>query len=354
LESGGFDPRALVVEVGDTVVWINETDSVHSVTSHPGQALIFDTGEIEPYHASEPQMFGKPTYQSGAEYYSRNLPTMEGHIVVRSAVPPVRSLAREDLGAFPIEDWHRMTKIICAAWIQDMADDFDFAARVHRTEDNAAVKEAFAEIQGWWKQLLGDPEAKILDRNTLLAQPRERLEVLGRKLRLAYRRLRPLVFRSPFPNRPDDVGGPDVLYPGQSADPFGSAITVNHASEEIRRIEPLEEAMAGLAFIIERAVDAGETVPTQTLEEYGKAKAEVLPDHYLILADHQFRGLTKIFGKEEFDEAQFLSGIWRMTVRGEWDAPHFVGWHWMRWIQMYLEVVETGTVQDMFRPMPTV
>ena len=303
----GFSPAMLRIEPGDSVVWDNMTDMEHTATTLPGQQIAFDI-TIDPESSSTPQPFPSQTPQSGIEYFCRNHPVMEGNIVAQPQRAPIKLAALDadmsDLMTFPRADWERMARIIGAMWVLDMVDDFLFCKSVHRQEDNEKVANALTAIETWWRTLIGNPSASLTDVNELLQQTPERMEVLGRKLRAEYSALRPLVFRSPQPLRPDDAGGPDVLYPGQSSDEFGKAITVNHASREIQTIEPLEEAMAGPAFFIERSNDRGIPVTPELLKAHGDAKALVLPEHYHILADHQFRGLTRLFGSPTFDEFQ--------------------------------------------------
>lgn len=354
---GGFEPSEIAIEVGDSITWDNQTGQVHTATAYPGQTLFFDTEDIPAGSISESETFDDATGASGIEYYCKRHPAMQARIVVRLPQTLSKNIATADaasLPTFPTAIWQKMAHIVCATWVWDMADDFVFSMTVHRPEDNAALKQAYGEIEAWWAQTIAQPTAKILDRALLISQQRERSEVLGRKLRSAYVKFRPQVFRAPWPDRPDDPGGDDVLYPGQSSDPFGKAITVNHAPPEIRRIEPLEENFAGPGWRIEQLKDDGQSIPANLQQRYEDAKALVLPEHYHLLANHLYNGLTALFGDKNFDEGKFQEGIWRMTVRGEWDGPVFVGWHWMRWIQTYLDVLSSGVVTDMFRPMPRV
>jgi plastocyanin len=351
----GFSPAFLRIEPGDSVVWNNLTDMEHTATAMPGQQYSFDV-IIDPESTSLAEKFSNPSPQSGIEYFCRNHPSMHASLVVQ----PNRKVengqvsvsANSTLTTFPDDVWNTMAHIVCVMWILDMVDDFEFSTKVHRTEDNDKVKNSLSTIETWWQGLIGLPKATLSDRDQLLRESISRLEVLGRKLRVEYANLRPLVFRSPQPLRPDDVGGPDVLYPGQSSDEFGKAITVNHANAEVQRIEPLEEAMAGPAYGIERRQDMSIPIEPEFQKQHDDAKALILPEHYAILADHLTRGLSKLFGSTQFDETIFLAGVTRMTRRGEWDAPAFVGWHWMRWIQSYLEVTSSGVVPNMYRPMP--
>jgi hypothetical protein len=33
-----------------------------------------------------------------------------------------------------------------------------------------------------------------------------------------------------------------------------------------------------------------------------------------------------------------------MTLSGEWDQPVFVCWHWLKWMDAYIGVLDTGQV----------
>jgi hypothetical protein len=65
-----------------------------------------------------------------------------------------------------------------------------------------------------------------------------------------------------------------------------------------------------------------------------------------VLAAHLYFGLSKLFNSGDFQEDQFTSGIHRMTARGEWDGSWFPMWHWLRWIDGYLTVEETGQLPN--------
>ncbi|TGC10757.1 hypothetical protein CUN85_04155 [Methanolobus halotolerans] len=43
IDEDGFNPSEIEISVGETVTWINQDDSVHTVT---GDALAFDSGEL--------------------------------------------------------------------------------------------------------------------------------------------------------------------------------------------------------------------------------------------------------------------------------------------------------------------
>jgi plastocyanin len=57
-------------------------------------------------------------------------------------------------------------------------------------------------------------------------------------------------------------------------------------------------------------------------------------------------GLSKLFKSGTFQEDQFVAGMRRMTARGEWDGSWQPMWHWLRWIDGYITVKETGQLPD--------
>lgn len=69
-------------------------------------------------------------------------------------------------------------------------------------------------------------------------------------------------------------------------------------------------------------------------------------DDFHILAAHLYFGLSKLFKSSTFQEDQFAVGIRRMTVHGEWDGSWQPMWHWLRWIDGYIVVKETGQLPN--------
>jgi hypothetical protein len=53
-----------------------------------------------------------------------------------------------------------------------------------------------------------------------------------------------------------------------------------------------------------------------------------------------------LFNSADFQEDQFKAGIRTMTARGEWDGSFSALWHWLRWIQGYITVKETGQIPN--------
>ena len=82
LKSLGYDPKNLVIHVGDSVVWTNKSLTTHTATSDD-DGKTFDTGEIKPDESSKPVKFeweGEFTYHCKTHGKS-----MSGTIVVRRA-----------------------------------------------------------------------------------------------------------------------------------------------------------------------------------------------------------------------------------------------------------------------------
>lgn len=252
--------------------------------------------------------------------------------------------ATETEVVYPAENWRKIALHVAAAYVYDLADDFDKALQVHVGESRDRVAAQLEEIIGWWDQETG--QSTLRDWNLLLSQEPSTLEIAGSKLWTARYALKPLVFRHPDPARPDDTGGPGVLFPGQSDGDFGKAITVNGASTDLQEKYMDHQNYAGAAYVIRRAQLAGVEVTQQMIDRYLQNKLEVTPEHYTLLAAHQVEGFTKWFGNSTFDETKFADGLKRFTVRGEMDMATFGWWHWLRWIDNYLAVLETGVVSD--------
>lgn len=58
MKSMSFEPKKLVVGVGDSVVWSNTAYTTHTATADD-EGKTFDTGEVEPEKASAPVTFAK-------------------------------------------------------------------------------------------------------------------------------------------------------------------------------------------------------------------------------------------------------------------------------------------------------
>src|SRR5207249_725021 len=58
IKSLSFDPKRLEIHVGDSVVWANESKTVHTATSD-NDGKTFDTGDVEPGKSSKPVKFEK-------------------------------------------------------------------------------------------------------------------------------------------------------------------------------------------------------------------------------------------------------------------------------------------------------
>lgn len=82
MKSMSFEPKKLVVQVGDSVVWSNSAYTTHTATSDD-EGKAFDTGEVESQKTSKPV-----TFQTVGEvgYHCRiHGKAMRGTIVVKAA-----------------------------------------------------------------------------------------------------------------------------------------------------------------------------------------------------------------------------------------------------------------------------
>lgn len=82
MKSMSFDPKKLVVRVGDTVAWSNGALTTHTATSDD-EGKTFDTGEVESEMTSKPVTFGR----AGEFGYHCKIhgKAMRGTIVVKAA-----------------------------------------------------------------------------------------------------------------------------------------------------------------------------------------------------------------------------------------------------------------------------
>jgi len=82
MKSLSFDPKKLVVHVGDSVAWNNESRTTHTATSDD-DGTSFDTGEVKQGKSSKSVKFEK---EGEFEYHCKvHGKTMSGIIVVKSA-----------------------------------------------------------------------------------------------------------------------------------------------------------------------------------------------------------------------------------------------------------------------------
>lgn len=72
-----YEPKMIVVNVGDTVEWVNKDLYVHTVTSVDGKS--FDSGNIYPKRSWRYKAVKKGTYS----YFCTPHPDMKGELIVR-------------------------------------------------------------------------------------------------------------------------------------------------------------------------------------------------------------------------------------------------------------------------------
>ena len=83
MKSLSYDPKELVIHLGDSVTWSNAAFSKHTATSDD-DGKTFDTGEIQPDAMSGPVKFEK---EGGFKYHCKiHGKSMSGAIVVKPAV----------------------------------------------------------------------------------------------------------------------------------------------------------------------------------------------------------------------------------------------------------------------------
>jgi plastocyanin len=372
-----FQPNNLHIQVGDSIVWDNQDDHDHTATSN-NRRVVFDTGVIAAGTASQPVLFNTVTSYGGGNFFCKLHSLMLGRLVVSAAALPriaastvggsAASTARSPAPGltFGIPVWVKIARIVAAHWVYDMADDFQQAIQTNLGPTLTQLKTEWALVEALWKQQTGSTKT-ILDSNFNLDptafedESLANLEVLGRRIRLASNNLLPTVNISqyPYPIRPDAVRHFGELYPGQSSVPFGEAVTINYVGvpivagadgfglTDIQLAEAHhEDFVFGALWPIESNLDAGLPISDQLKQTYQKTRAVLKLEDFHLLASHLYFGLSRLSNSADFQEDQFKAGIRTMTARGEWDGSFSALWHWLRWIQGYITVKETGQIPN--------
>ena len=381
IKQNQFRPGAIRIQAGDSVVWDNQDPHDHTAGGFSPRVR-FDTGNIKAGTKSKAIVFPVATSYGGVEVTCQYHGAMEGRIFVSAGgqVGPARAAAVPKAAATPdpgatysVDTWRVIARIVVGHWIYDMADNFAYAKSQFRGDALMRVNSEWLAIEAYWQQQTGTTKTILADQSNnvdpsaFMDESRDKLEALGRRIRGARRRMRNDgivgdIPQFPFPARPDDpdeVNPFGRLYGGQSSDPFGEAITVNYAGlrmspdnfsvlrTEVQLAEVRHEVYAlDPLWRIESKQDAGEEITDADKELYRTTRAALLLDDFHVLAAHLYFGLSKLFNSGTFQEAQFVAGIRRMTVRGEWDGSWTPLWHWLRWIDGYITVKETGQLPN--------
>jgi len=342
ISDGSFIPEELHANVGDTVVWDNQDFMSHTASakkSGNGERE-FDTGEIASFAKSAPQSLQYPSGPSGTIYECVYHAGMMGVIRIGSleqrarAAANVQALNTEATASTTLttEQWRALSRTLIQVWVYDMADNFEHA--VAYAPAGSILSTEWSTIVRDWQGLSGQA-VPITDRPTLRSIPQDALYGFGRRLRAAHVRARP----ERFPNPPRPPGE-------QSKDPFGKAITIFAAAAEENAAYDREAAYVSSAFGIETRADLGRPNTPAQIADYSTRKNDLSADDYGLLAAHLLGGFSKYLGGA-FDADKVEDAVWRMTAAGEWDDPIYVGWHWHKWVEAYISVIETGTVPDL-------
>jgi plastocyanin len=374
IKNDQFQPSNLHIQVGDSIVWDNQDDHDHTATSN-NRRVVFDTGVIAAGTASKPVLFSTISAYGGVSFFCKLHSLMQGRLVVWAIAPP-RTAASTVLAStappstpgltYGTDVWVKIARIVAVHWVYDMSDDFQQALQTNLGTSLAALQAEWALVEAFWKQQTGSTKT-ILDSNYNIDptafedESLANLEPLGRRIRLASNNLLPTVNISqyPLPFRPDAVRHFGELYPGQSSIPFGEAVTINYVGvpivtgadgfglTDIQMAEAHhEDFVFGALWPIESLLDAGLPVPAQLKQVYQTTRAVLKLDDFHLLAAHLYFGISTLFNSSDFLEDQFKAGIRTMTARGEWDGSFSALWHWLRWIQGYITVKETGQIPN--------
>jgi plastocyanin len=378
IEKNRFRPRSMRIQAGDTVVWENRDPHDHFIYSS-SQRVQFSTGLVKTGTRSRPVEFPSATSYGGTEISCLYYGSMEGLLFVSptdktkiktSPAALAATTSNAEPGAtYSVETWRVIARIVVGHWIYDMADNFGYGKNLYRGDSLIKLNTEWCAIESFWQQQTGTTKTILdsnnnVDQSAFIDESRDKLEALGRRIRGVRRKLRAagvVLPQYPYPARPDE---PDVvtfglLYGGQSDDPFGEAIGVNYSGlklspndggillTEVQHAEIRHEDYAlDPLWTIESKQDAGEEISDEDKENYKTKRMALTIDDFHILAAHLYFGLSKLFKSSTFPEDQFAVGIRRMTVHGEWDGSWQPMWHWLRWIDGYIVVKETGQLPN--------
>jgi hypothetical protein len=381
IEKNQFRPGSMRIQAGDIVVWENRDPHDHFIVSS-SQRVPLNTGLIKAGMRSRPVEFPSATSYGGAEISCLDC-AMEGRLFVSPtdktkvkaspAAMAVKTSNAEPGATYPVETWRVIARIVVGHWIYDMADNFGYGKNLLRGDSLTKLNTEWSAIESFWQQQTGTTKTILRSDNTVdpsafIDESRDKLEALGRRIRGVRRKLRRKppaadveLPQYPYPDRPDesDTATFGLLYGGQSDDPFGEAIGVNYSGlklspndggvllTEVQHAEMRHEDYALYPlWTIESKQDAGEEISDEDKENYKTKRMALTIDDFHILAAHLYFGLSKLFKSSTFQEDQFAVGIRRMTVHGEWDGSWQPMWHWLRWIDGYIVVKETGQLPN--------
>ena len=157
IKQNGYVPNSVHVDLGDEVVWDNQDAHHHTATGMPG-SFFFDTGEIAGRTQSRAITFDRGSGPSGFEYYCTLHDFMTGRMFVlpASAAPAAKPAAPAALGpTYDLATWQTIARHVAAHWVEDMADNFAFALRIHRDADLERIKAEWDQIEASWQSKTG-------------------------------------------------------------------------------------------------------------------------------------------------------------------------------------------------------
>jgi hypothetical protein len=241
---------------------------------------------------------------------------------------------------YSINEWKQIAQIITANWVYDLAKDFAKVLPNPTNQVEDSISEVWLGIETWWQNET-QSQQPILDRNSLSSQSQELLEQLAKRIRSAWFAFDPVH---------DKVKLLDIIHKmivsdsssnyDVGRDPFGSAITALLAQEDVQQAYQREARYAATLFVIENALEQGNLITDVQRQQYLTARADVLHTDFQILAQHQVSQLNTLFKSSEFIPAKFAEGIWRMTLSSQWDYSPLALWHWLRFIDNYVAILE--------------
>lgn len=248
------------------------------------------------------------------------------------------------------DDWRQIAQVVAANWVYDIANDFTQGIVALPSLAQEQASEVWNSIEFWWHEKVGAGNP-ILDRNALSGHSRELLEQLGRRIRAAWFAVNPSGKATFILRAIDQLASKELGHYNVSDDPFGRAITLLLLRDEAAQEAYKREVRYAVAvFAIEHTLDNERPVTDAQRTEYLSAKAALSPADYEIVAQHQVTQLQALFKSQKFNLDQFSDGIWYMTLKADWDLPPISLWHWLKFIDAYLGVLETKQVTDLIPP----
>ncbi len=135
----GFVPKALIVKIGTTIVWTNNDDSTHTVTSgSPGEIVApLKSPLLKPSETYEFTFHHFGLYQGSYKYFDQVTLTMRGEIIVEQEPEKIEEPPKANTMNVDFNDPQSGVKKVsfAAGTIKNMEIDLDFLSLVINVDD---------------------------------------------------------------------------------------------------------------------------------------------------------------------------------------------------------------------------